>query len=212
VKVVATTTIVADLVRQVGGERVEVQTLMAPGVDPHSYRATPADLASFEEADIIFYSGLGLEARLERGLEGLETRAVPHAVARGIEAVDGDPHVWHDVTLWRRAARQVRDDLSERDRANATVYRENAARYDAQLVELDRWVRRRVARVPARERVVVASHPGFGYFGRAYGFRVRSGRSDLLTDWLGKPGSFAETYLGMVRSNVDAILSRSAGR
>jgi manganese/zinc/iron transport system substrate-binding protein len=203
---------VADLVRQVGGERVEVQTLMAPCVDPHTYRATPQDVASFGEADIIFYNGLGLEARLEPGLEGLETRAVPYAVARAIEPVDGDPHVWHDVRLWRRAASQVRDDLIGIDRANATVYRENAEAYDAKLAELDRWTRRRVARVPARDRVVVAPHRGFGYFARAYGFRVRRGASDLLTDSLGKPGTFEDTYLGMVRSNVEAILSRSAGR
>ena len=114
----------ADLVRHVGGERVEVRTLMKPGESPHRYRATAADLAAFKDADIIFYNGLGLEPNLEPGFEKLETRAVPHAVTDGIPpgrllraggAVD--PHVWSDVGLWRQAARQVRDDLVGLDRA-----------------------------------------------------------------------------------------------
>ena len=217
VKVVATTTIVADLVRHVGGERVEVQTLMAPGVNPHTYRATAADVHAFGEADAVFYNGLGLETHLQHGLENLETRAVPYSVTEGIASErlirNGgvvDPHVWSDVGLWRLAARRVRDDLSSLDRANGAVYHDNAAAYDEELVELDRWVRDRVGRVPANERVVMARHPAFAYFGRAYGFRVRTSRDapdELLTDSLGKRGTSEDSYVGMMRSNVEAIVS-----
>jgi manganese/zinc/iron transport system substrate-binding protein len=217
VKVVATTTIVADLVRHVGGERVEVQTLMKPGANPHTYRATPADVAAFGEADAVFYNGLGLETHLQHGLENLETRAVPYAVTDGIGAGrlirNGgvvDPHVWSDVGLWRLAAKQVRDDLSSLDRANGAVYHDNAAAYDEELVELDRWVRDRVARVPAGERVIATRHPAFAYFGRAYGFRTRTARNapgELLTDSLGKRGTSEDSYVGMMRSNVEAIVS-----
>lgn len=215
-EVVATTTIVADLVEQVGGKRVTVKTVIGPGVDPHRYRAIPADVDAFERADAVFHNGLGLEARLEYGIERMDTRALTFAVTRGIEGerlLGRDPHVWFDVELWRRAARQVRDDLSKVDRANASVYRDNAERYDRQLAQLDRWIREQVGRVPAAERVVVAPHAAFAYFARAYGLRFRRGKGrGLLTDSLGEPGSFEETYLGMVRSNVEAILSRSAGR
>ena len=221
VKIVATTTIVADLVEQVGGERVDVQTLMEPGVDPHRYRATPADVEAFAEADAVFYNGLGLEARLEHGLARMEYRALPFAVARGIEpdrllASPGaagayDPHVWFDVELWRRATQQVRDDLISLDRANAAVYRDNAERYDRELVELDGWVRRETARIPADKRVVPAAHPAFAYFARAYGFRL-GGSSDrlagrLLFDALDYPGTPAGTYVGMVRQNVETLVA-----
>jgi len=217
VKVVATTTIVADLVRHVGGERVEVQTLMPAGVNPHRYRATVADVSSFGEADAIFYNGLGLEAKLQHGLENLETRAVPYAVSDGIVSErlirsggGVDPHVWTDVGLWRLAARRVRDDLSSLDRANGSVYDDNAAAYDQELAELERWVRARVARVPRGERVVVSRHPAFAYFARAYGFRTRTARNapdELLTDSLGKRGTSEDSYVGMMRSNVEAIVS-----
>lgn len=222
VKVVATTTIVADLVRHVGGERVEVRTLMRPGTSPHTYRATLADLAAFDDADVIFYNGLGLEAKLERGFAGLKTRAVPHAVTDGIErqrllrsggAVD--PHVWSDVGLWRVAARQVRDDLVSLDRANGSVYDDNAASYDRELVELDRWMRERLARIPPADRSFAARHPAFAYFGRAYGFRVSTSPGapdDLLTDSLGPTGTSGDSYVGMMRANVEAIQARTRAR
>jgi manganese/zinc/iron transport system substrate-binding protein len=220
VEAVATTTIVADLVEQVGGVRVDVRTLMGPGVDPHRYRATVADVRAFEEVDAVFYNGLGLEANLEHGFEEMNNRALPFAVTRGVSAdrllpgtaARHDPHVWSDVALWRRVVRQVRDDLSLLDRANAAVYRENAARYDRELAELERWVRRRVAAVPVRKRVIVASHPAFAYFARAYGFEARTSRSpsgsELFADSLGEPGTPEGTYVGMVRHNVDVIVSR----
>src|SRR5262245_29933228 len=222
VKVVATNTIVADLVRHVGGKRVEVQTLMQPGESPHRYRPTVADLAAFKDADIIFYNGLGLEPNLEPGFEKLETRAVPYAVTDGIPpnrllrsggAVD--PHVWSDVRLWRLAARQVRDDLIDLDRANGSVYDDNADAYDRELVELDRRVRERVARIPAVDRSFAARHPAFAYFGRAYGFRVHTSSSapdDLLTDSLGPTGTSGDSYVGMMHANVEAIQARTSAR
>jgi manganese/zinc/iron transport system substrate-binding protein len=220
VEAIATTTIVADVVEQVGGTRVNILTLMAPGADPHRYRATVANVAAFEEADAVFYNGLGLEANLENGFEKMKNRALPFAVARGIppdRLLSGaggrpDPHVWSDVALWRDVVRQVRDDLSRLDRANASVYRDNAARYDGELAELERWVEGRLAAVPPRKRVIVAPHPAFAYFARAQGFEVRTARSPggtlLLTDSLGEPGTPEATYIGMVRHNVDAIVAR----
>jgi manganese/zinc/iron transport system substrate-binding protein len=223
IEIVATTGIVADLVEQVGGERTHVETLMGPGVDPHRYRATLTDVAALTESDAVFYNGLRLEARLAEGLEKMEGGTRTFAVVRGIERsrllrLDGsaggyDPHVWFDVALWRRAVAQVRDDLSSLDRANADIFRRNAARYDRELVQLDGWVRRQTARIPADKRVVPAA--AFAYFARAYGFRLGSSNDQLarhlLFDGLGDPGTPEATYVGMVRHNVKTLVAGLSG-
>ena len=182
-RVVTTTSMVTDLVERVGGERVDVEGLMGPGVDPHLYKASEGDVIALADADAIFYNGLHLEAKLAEVFERMGDRAPTFAVTDSIPrsrllappAFAGayDPHVWFDVSLWRLALRQVRDDLVEIDPASASLYRRNAARYDLELEELDRWVRLQAARVPADKRVVVTAHDAFNYFGRAYGFEVR---------------------------------------
>lgn len=181
-RVVATTGMVADLVREVGGERVAVTALMGPGVDPHLYRARESDVRRIAEADLVVYNGLHLEAKMADVLERIGGRIRTAAVTRGIPAsrllsppeFEGayDPHVWFDVRLWMEAAEAVRDALIEVDPAHAGVYRANAARYARELEALDGYVRRRAAEIPPERRVLVTAHDAFGYFGRAYGFEV----------------------------------------
>jgi manganese/zinc/iron transport system substrate-binding protein len=183
IKIVATTSMVTDLVERVGGERVRVEGLMGPGVDPHLYKASEGDVIALADADAVFYNGLHLEAKVAEVFERMGDRVRTFAVTDGIPrkeleappafAGNYDPHVWFDVGLWRRALAQVRDDLSALDRVHAPTYRRNAARYDRELVELERWVRAETARVPAAKRVLVTAHDAFNYFGRAYGFDVR---------------------------------------
>jgi manganese/zinc/iron transport system substrate-binding protein len=183
IKIVATTSMVTDLVERVGGERVDVEGLMGPGVDPHLYKASEGDVIALAGADAVFYNGLHLEAKLAEVFERMEERIHTYAVTDQIDrarllappafAGNYDPHVWFDVGLWRQALAQVRDDLSALDPAHATTYRRNAARYDRELAELDRWVRAETARVAAGKRVLVTAHDAFNYFGRAYGFDVR---------------------------------------
>jgi manganese/zinc/iron transport system substrate-binding protein len=183
VKVVATTGMVADLVERVGGDRVEVEALMGPGVDPHLYKASEGDVIALAGADAVFYNGLHLEAKVAEVFERMGDRVRTYAVTDGIPrgqllappAFAGayDPHVWFHVGLWREALAEVRDDLAALDRDHASTYRENAARYDRELAELDTWVRAQTARVPREQRVLVTAHDAFNYFGRAYGFEVR---------------------------------------
>ncbi len=182
VKAVATTSMVADLVREIGGRRVEVTGLMGPGVDPHLYKASEGDVTALANADVIFYNGLHLEAKMADVLERVEGRIATSAVTDGIPrtrllappqfAGQYDPHVWFDVTLWIRAAGTVRDTLVHLDPAHARTYRRNAARYVRILDSLDSEVRRLVSRIPPSHRVLVTAHDAFGYFGRAYGFEV----------------------------------------
>lgn len=183
-RVTATTGMVADAVRNVGGDRVEVVALMGPGVDPHLYKPTASDVGRLDGADLVAYNGLHLEGRMVDLFEGLERTGTPtFAVTEGLDPsrlrtpaeLDGqhDPHVWFDVSLWSEAVRAVEAELSSIDPASAGTYRANAGAYRAQLAELDGYVRARVAEVPARSRVLITAHDAFGYFGDAYGFEVR---------------------------------------
>jgi manganese/zinc/iron transport system substrate-binding protein len=183
IRVVATTGMVGDLVERIAGERVELEGLMGPGVDPHLYKASERDVLALADADVIFFSGLHLEAKLADVLERIEGRVVTQAVTDTIPrerllrppAFEGayDPHVWFDVTLWAAAAEQVRDTFVEIDPAHADLYRANAERALAELDELDADVRALADTVPEDKRVLVTAHDAFLYFGRAYGFEVR---------------------------------------
>lgn len=182
-RVVATTTIVADLVREIAGDRVTLTALMGAGVDPHLYVATERDLDRLMTADVIVFNGLHLEGKMADLLAELDARGRPTiAVADGIPperlrhaaqfAGAHDPHIWFDVALWREAGRFLAERLAALDPAGAPLYRANADRYLAELAELDAWVRAEVAGVPAANRVLVTAHDAFGYFGRAYHIEV----------------------------------------
>jgi manganese/zinc/iron transport system substrate-binding protein len=205
--VVATTGMVADLVERVGGERVEVEALMGPGVDPHLYKASEGDVERLVEADLIAYSGLHLEAKLADVLERLGRRAfaVTDAIPRRRLlappefAGQYDPHVWFDVRLWMDALRQVERTLSERDPEHAALYRRNASAYLRELGALDRDVRDRIATIPRRQRVLITAHDAFNYFGRAYGLEVR-GLQGISTA--------SEAGAGDIRELADFIAER----
>jgi manganese/zinc/iron transport system substrate-binding protein len=180
IKVVATTGMVADLVENVGGDRVSVTALMGPGVDPHLYKASEGDVRLLTGADMICYTGLHLEAKLGDILEQLEGQ-VTVAVTNGIPADElldwensgtHDPHVWFDVQLWIKALHTIHEALLAIDPAGKADYDANAALYEAELVELDAYVREQAMSLPEERRVLVTAHDAFRYFGRAYGFEV----------------------------------------
>ncbi|HJZ60029.1 MAG TPA: zinc ABC transporter substrate-binding protein [Gemmataceae bacterium] len=218
-RVVCTTTIVADVVQRVGGDRVSVEVLMGPGVDPHKYLPSAGDRAKLEKAHLVFFSGLHLEGKMvdtfEKGKDHYRafpiTRDIDRSLLRPAEIEGGgefDPHVWFDVSLWMKTVGCVRDELSALDPGGAESYRRNADAYLKELDALDKEVRAKIDRVPKEKRVLVTSHDAFGYFGRAYGFEVRGlqgvstaselGTPDLqrLAEFLGKnqiPAVFTET-------------------
>ena len=181
--VVTTIGMIQDVVQNVGGERVAVTGLMGPGVDPHLYKASEGDVRKLYRADVIFYGGLHLEARMAEVLEEMGERvrtvAVSEAipVARRLAPVDFssqyDPHVWFDVRLWAMTVDTIAATLAAVDPAHAAEYRENARAYRAELDALDRYVRAQAGRVPREKRVLITAHDAFSYFGRAYGFEVR---------------------------------------
>ena len=182
-RVVTTIGMITDIVKNVGGTRVEVTGIVEPGVDPHFYSLTPKDVQRLGSAHIIFYNGLYLEAKmadiLAKMSEDTLTVAVTDAVDRNLLLTPAeyeglyDPHLWFDVKLWMQAVGKVRDTLSEFDVHNTDLYRSNAERYLTELVELNEYVQSQVERVPSQQRVLVTAHDCFNYFGKAYGFQVR---------------------------------------
>ncbi|MBX9582789.1 MAG: zinc ABC transporter substrate-binding protein [Gemmataceae bacterium] len=182
IQVVCTTTLAADLVSRVGGDRVEVDTLMGPGVDPHRYLPTAGDRARLDAAHLVVFNGLHLEGKMTDVFEKGRDRYRAFAVTRDLDPaslrpaeVDGgehDPHVWFDVALWAKTIPVVRDELTKLDPAGAEVYARNADAYAKELAALDAEVRAEVGKLPPARRVLVTSHDAFGYFGRAYGFEV----------------------------------------
>ncbi len=182
VRVVATTNFLADMAREIGGDRVQVTSLMGPGVDPHSYKASASDVATLRDGDLLLYVGLNLEGRMGDWFEEMARRTTVVAVTDDIPRTalrrspahpdQVDPHVWLDTGLWSSSAEVIARALADVDPAGATGYRRRGARYAARLSALDREVRATLARIPGRERVLVTSHDAFGYFGRAYGFEV----------------------------------------
>ena len=183
IRIVCTIGMITDIVKNVGGDQVEVVGMMGPGVDPHLYKPTPKDIQRLKSAHIIFYNGLHLEAKMAEVLADMPGDAKTVAVAEGVDRTlllsppelegQSDPHVWFDVTLWMKVVEEVRDTLSALDQDSETVYRNNTKRYLAELSELHQYVKTQAKRVPSQQRVLVTAHDAFNYFGKAYGFEVR---------------------------------------
>lgn len=183
VNVVTTIGMIRDVVENVGGQHVRVVALMGPGVDPHLYKASEGDVRRLFRADVVFYGGLHLEARMGEVLEEMGARTPVRAVTDAIPRdqllsppeFQGayDPHVWFDVRLWAHTVDVVAQTLAREDPAHADDYYANAQRYQEQLRRLDEYVRSQASLVPAERRVLITAHDAFNYFGRAYGFQVR---------------------------------------
>lgn len=182
IEVVCTTGMVADLARNIGGDRIAVVGMMGPGVDPHYYKASQGDLAKLTAANLILFNGLFLEGKLEAIFAKMARRKPVLAVAEHIPEerllrppeFDGnfDPHIWFDVSLWAQTIEPVVARLSALDPDGASVYRQNGARYRARLDSLHQWVFNQIALLPEASRVLITAHDAFGYFGRAYGVEV----------------------------------------
>ncbi len=180
--IVTTTGMIADIAENIAGDYANVEALMGPGVDPHLYKASEGDVQRLQNADIILYNGLHLEAKMAEIFEKMSSSKKTVAVAGGIPkdlllsppefSGQYDPHVWFDVTLWIMAAEKIRDELASFDPQNAEVYQANADAYIQNLQVLHEDVAAKASSVPKEQRVLVAAHDAFNYFGRQYGFEV----------------------------------------
>ena len=182
-RIVATTGMVADLARNIGGDSIEVEALMGPGVDPHLYKATQGDLTQLREADVILYNGLHLEGKMGEIFEKLGRVQTVVAVAESVPESElisdptfqdaKDPHIWFNTRLWAQTIDAVQVTLSEATPEHAAFYERNAEKYKKQLLDLHKWVQAKVLSIPKEKRVLITAHDAFSYFGKAYGIEVR---------------------------------------
>ncbi|MDE2701632.1 MAG: zinc ABC transporter substrate-binding protein [Chloroflexota bacterium] len=182
-RVVVTTGQIEDVVANVAGNRVTLHALMGPGTDPHLYVLSEGDLVRLEQADVIFFNGLHLEAKLADILANLGrdgrrsvavTRDMPESALIDTAGLQGghDPHVWFDLELWSQAVATITTELAAADPAGADEYEANSEDYLRGLAELGRWAGSQLEKVPPDRRILVTAHDAFGYFGRAWGFQV----------------------------------------
>lgn len=208
-KVVVTTTIIGDVVKNIAGDLVEVEALMGPGVDPHLYKASAGDVQRMSKADMVIYNGLHLEGKMGEVFENIKGKIIfaanenlPESELLDFETNPGyfDPHVWFDVQIWKGATERIAEGLKELDPENSKIYDENLANYQVELDELDKYVRGRVEELEPEKRILVTAHDAFQYFGNQYGFEVR-GLQGISTD--------AEVGTSDVRSLADFIVDKN---
>ncbi len=209
IQAIATTGMVADIVRQIGGEHVKVMQLLGAGVDPHLYKSTRDDVRTLMSGDIVFYSGLMLEGKMSDTLVKVArtkpviavTELIPETALLEPEDFAGhyDPHVWMDVSVWSQCVGAVVTTLSDFDPDHAESYKTNAIAYQDQLKQLHEYGLKSIGSVPEANRILVTSHDAFNYFGRAYGLDVQ-----------GVQGLSTESEAGLQRINqlVDMLVER----
>ncbi len=216
--VVTTTTIIADVVKELSGDLVEVQALMGPGVDPHLYKASAGDVKRMANADMVVYNGLHLEGRMGEVFENIKDKIIfaaneniDESMLLDFETNPGhfDPHVWFDVQIWKGAAERITEGLQELDPENTVAYDDHLASYLGELDELDQYVRDRTEELDADKRVLVTAHDAFQYFGHQYGYDVR-GLQGISTDAEAGTADVRELADFIVEKQIKAIFVESS--
>lgn len=179
--IVTTTTMITDLVKNIGGDLVNVNGLMGSGVDPHLYKASEGDVTKLVNADVIFYNGLHLEGKLVEVFEKMNTQS-PVALADDLDkssligsdyfASNYDPHVWFNISYFKQFTKRVTQVLIEKDPENAARFSENEKKYLQQLEDLQTKISSTIETLPKEKRILVTAHDAFNYFGKNYGFNV----------------------------------------
>ncbi len=207
--VVATTGMIGDLVRQIGGPGVEVENVMGAGIDPHAYRQTRSDIVAMTRADAVFWHGLYLEAQMEDFFADLGRKRPVHAVAESLDpalllshedyAGRYDPHIWMDPALWVKCVPAVVKALSALRPKGRDVFEANADAFVREAEAVGTYATNVLGAVPQDRRVLLSAHDAFGYFGAAYGFEV-----------LGIQGISTESEAGLNRISalVDLLVER----
>jgi len=181
-RVVATTSIICDLIRQTARNTINLTCLIPPGADPHVYQPSPEDRQALEEANLILYNGYNLEPRLIRQIKAIKSNAPKIAVAplavpkpqkfREDGNIVADPHIWHNVKYAMRMVAVISSKLEKLDPSNAKTYINNQRKVTNELTQLDRWIKSRIASIPNNKRTVLTTHNGLGYYTKAYGLSL----------------------------------------
>lgn len=218
IKVTTTTTMLSDLVKTIGGERVEVTGLMGEGVDPHLYSASAGDIEKLGNADIIVYGGLHLEGKMTEIFEKLTAQnknilnvgdKLDKSKIHLVDQNTPDPHVWFNTELWEKEAEAVEAELSKFDPKNSEYYKENLKKYKAELNELTTYVKTRINEIPEKSRVLVTAHDAFNYFGEQFGLEVKAIQG-VSTDSETGTKNISDLANFIVQRNIKAIFVESS--
>ena len=218
--IVTTTTMITDLVKNIGGNFINIQGLMGSGVDPHLYKASEGDVTKLVNADIIFYNGLHLEGKLVEVFEKMGSKTkTPIALAEEIDkttligsdyfASNYDPHVWFNINYFKQFAKKITKVLSEKDPKNSVNYIENEKQYLANLEVLQKSIKTTIDTLPTEKRVLVTAHDAFNYFGKNYGFEV-VGLQGLSTATEAGVQDVQKLAAFIIEKNVKAIFVESS--
>jgi len=218
--VVPTTTLVGDLVENIGGGRVNVKALMGPGVDPHMYKASAGDVTSMQKADMVVYNGLHLEGKMGDVFENLDkVGKLIVAVSEDISEDkfldfatnpgNFDPHIWFDVNLWEEGAVSVNKGLKELLPEYSDEFDKNLAGYLEELEGLNTYIKSRAGELPKDKRILVTAHDAFSYFGRAYDFQVK-GLQGISTSAEAGTSDVRQLANFIVENEVKAIFIESS--
>ena len=182
-KIVATTGMIADAVMNIVGDSAEVLSLMGPGVDPHLYKVTQSDIKKLMNADVILYNGLHLEGKMGEILEQMGERKPVIAISEGLTKKqlratsefqgNYDPHIWFSVQNWSDVVQFIGKNLAKIDKDHASFYKANTTQHVEELTDLHSWTKEQIKMISEQQRVLITAHDAFGYFGRAYGMKVK---------------------------------------
>lgn len=208
--IVATSTPVYDALREIDkADKLNIDYIVNPGVDPHTYNATHGDLQKLKNADMVFYNGFHFEAKMVPILKKIGrkkpvvevAKAVPENKTRKPGASDKiDPHIWFDVSIWKHCVKLISDSLAGAYPQYATTFEKNSEAYMHELDTLDQYIRDKLKEIPKDQRILVTSHDAFGYFGNAYDIRVKG---------LQGVSTAAETGIRDITSLVDFIIKQN---
>ncbi len=207
VRVLATTSFLADIAQNVAGSRLTVQSLIPVGINPHEYQPTPKDAAGIANSQLLIVNGLGYEAWLPNLLGASDRKPQVLTASDGLQPIGGgDPHMWMDPSNVVQYAENIQAGLSEADPPGAAEYASNAAAYIASLGTLGGWIKDQVAQIPANKRLLVTNHDELGYFAQAYDFKIVGAVIPSVTNEASPSAQqMAELILTVKSSGVPAI-------
>lgn len=219
-KIVTTTTMITDMVQNIGGDAVEIQGLMGSGVDPHLYKASEGDVSKLFNADLVIYGGLHLEGKLVEIFEKMESRGKKTvAVADAIDpseligseffASNYDPHIWFNIGFWKKITLYTTEKLKEQDPEHTDLFDKNSAAYIKKLEALEKEIKQIIETLPPEKRILVTAHDAFNYFGNAYGFEV-VGLQGISTATEAGVQDVQELSSFIIEKNIKAIFVESS--
>lgn len=221
IQVVATYSIIADMIENVGGDKVDVYSMVPVGTDPHIYDPTPRDTEAVEKADIVFYNGLNLETGkgwFDKVITNSRKQDVTFAVSKGVEPMylsdegketEEDPHAWLNVQNGIKYVENITRELSQLSPENAEYFAKNEAAYVAKLNELDTQAKEKMLSIPEANRILVSSEGAFKYFSKQYGLQAEY-IWEINTDSQGTPGQMKRIVERIKKDDVQALFMESS--